>query len=101
MTAPQKLTTIGLNCFKYSLIIGTALFILYVIKHNEALAIIGFFYLLLALVVNSIILLMLLASALLETLDRARKFQTIGLMLVNIPIATFYLWLLTELPLLF
>lgn len=76
-----------------SFIIGTIFFGLF-IAGNEEMLIYGFFYVVIAAIINFVILLLLIAVSFAN-----KKYQTIillrtSLMLVNIPVAVLYLYLI-------
>ena len=92
---------IAKGCFVYSLIIGTLIFLSYCISGDNQIAIIGFFYLHAAVVINITMLFILLLLLITEITNRLEFVKAIGLLLVNIPIAFFYLWVVSEFPQLF
>ena len=88
----------AIYCFKYSLIIGTLIFLSYYISGINGIEVIGFFYLCAAVVINCIVLLILLLSLISATTNRSEIVKAMGLLLVNIPIAFLYFWVVTAFP---
>lgn len=78
-----------------SFALGTFLFLAYSFTKNDAFAITGFYYLLFIIPVNLLVLLALIIAALAKKDRLAEHLKTIGLMLLNIPIAWSYFNLLT------
>lgn len=74
-----------------SFIIGTLLFITYILSNASILLLIGFYYVMIAFILNLIILLILLTTALSDRDNYIEYFKAIGLMLLNIPASFLYL----------
>lgn len=78
-----------------SFLIGTFLFLTYLITNNSGFLPIGFYYLIIIIPLNLTVLLVVIASVLFRR-DKYREYlKTIGLMLLNIPIAWLYFNILT------
>lgn len=79
-----------------SFIIGTILFVLQL--YNEALGLIyfGFIFIIIAVIINTISLLILIFSILGYTEQKLELLKTIGIVLLNIPIAFLYFYILIE-----
>ncbi|MFN0256580.1 hypothetical protein [Pedobacter ureilyticus] len=77
-----------------SFAIGTLLFLTFIITKYGILAYLGFYYLIVIIPVNILVLLIIIASAFLNKERWIEHLKTIGLMLLNIPIAWLYLILL-------
>ncbi len=74
----------------YSLIIGTILFLSFIILRIEYIAVVGYLFLIAAVVTNIIIAFILFVQAITIRNDTSKNLGTIGLMLCNIPIAYLY-----------
>ncbi|MGV3545947.1 MAG: hypothetical protein ACO1N4_02710 [Pedobacter sp.] len=74
-----------------SFVIGTLLFLTFIITNHAALAYLGFYYLLVIIPVNMLVLLIIIATAFLNKERWIEHLKTMGLMLLNIPIAWLYL----------
>lgn len=85
-------------CFKYSLIIGTLFFLTFCLTKNTTVLIFGFFYLCIALAINVIFFFVLLIIFISIPENRSETIMTMGLLLINIPIAWFYYWVIAEYP---
>lgn len=85
---------VGRKSAIWSFSIGTFLFLAYCITNSSFLLPIGLFYLFLAIVYNIIILLIVIVAAFLKRDMFIEHLKTIGLMLLNIPVAFLYLNLL-------
>ena len=73
---------------------GTALFVSYSIFQIETLIQLGFIYVLTVFCLNGLFLLMLIISALLSKEERTEKVYAMIMIVLNIPIALLYLYLL-------
>jgi hypothetical protein len=73
---------------------GTLIFITYCMFQKKPIMELGFLYVLTAFCLNGLFLFMLTISAILSKEDRTEKIYAIILMLLNIPIALLYLYLL-------
>jgi len=87
---------LAIHCFKYSLIIGTIIFLSFCIIRDERIAMFGFAYLCFAVIINLLILFTLLVAIVTDAKNRIDIAKSMGLILLNIPIALFYFWVLTE-----
>ena len=78
----------------YSFLIGSLFFLLHLVLRSwylyEQLVILGYLYLVLAFFVNVLFVCVLFINMLLDKEMRMKLIQTIGIMLLNIPIAYFY-----------
>ena len=93
----QQITTTGKVCAKYSFFIGSGLFLLFCLTRFDPLLMIGLYYLALALLINSMIFLLLIFMTLLQPRAYRELLITAGVMLVNLPIAYLYFYLVTKL----
>lgn len=91
-----SLTKLSMYLFKYSLIIGTAIFLVYLFSQNTEVIIFGFVYLCLATVLNLMLFLSLLIMVLSDAKSRIENLKSMGLLIINIPIAILYFFFLTE-----
>lgn len=90
------ITTIARQCARYSLIIGTLIFMLFAITGLEFFVITGFIFVLSCIAINELTLLILLLY-LINTPQHAEKIiRSILLILLNIPIAILFGWLTTQ-----
>lgn len=96
-----SLTKLSMYLFKYSLIIGTAIFLFYLFSQNTEVMIFGFVYLCLATAINLMLFLSLLIMVLTDAKSRIENLKSMGLLLINIPIAILYFFFLTEYPQIF
>jgi hypothetical protein len=96
-----SLTKLSMYLFKYSLIIGTAIFLIYLFSQNTEVIIFGFVYLCLATVLNLMLFLSLLIMVLTDAKSRIETLKSMGLLLINIPIAILYFFILLEYPQIF
>ncbi len=87
---------LGIGCFKYSFLIGTSLFLAFCFTKSDILLPIGLFYTVTAVFINSITLLILFISFITAKEKDFALARTAGLMLLNIPIAITYFWMLSE-----
>lgn len=85
---------IGKQSAIWSFSVGTFLFLAYCITNSSIFLPIGLCFLLLAIVYNIIILLIVMVAAFLKRDMFLEHLKTIGLMLLNIPVAFLYLNLL-------
>lgn len=93
----NKSVKLAIFCFKYSLIIGTLFFLSFCITRYGTLAFYGLIYTCVATVINLIVLLILLFTLSSNRVSRLQAFKSIGLLLVNIPIAFLYFWIILSL----
>ena len=77
-----------------SFAIGTLLFLALIITKYSTIAYVGFYYLIIIIPVNILVLLIIIATAFLNKERWIEHLKTMGLMLLNIPIAWLYLILL-------
>ncbi|MGH2664330.1 hypothetical protein [Flavobacterium sp.] len=75
----------------FSFLIGTVLFLLFIIIPSQNLLIIGFLYVATAVFINLIILISLIGQLLFIPLERTENTIRILILLSNIPIAILYL----------
>ncbi len=76
-----------------SFIIGTIFLLSYIILRDLNIAILGFYYLIIATTINLIISLIFLVLAFYNTNKKRKYLKTILVMLINIPIATAYFFI--------
>jgi LIVCS family branched-chain amino acid:cation transporter len=88
---PLKL---GKYTFLTSLAIGTYLFAGFVLTKNDAFAICGYLYLVVAIFANFLIFMLLFFYGIAVEEKRRECFIGSGLILLNIPIAALYFWIL-------
>lgn len=81
------------RCARISLLVGICIFLAFAISKAEELMIVGFFFILLACLTNGFILLALILHLLGPKFNYKQIFHTIIIMLSNIPIAIFFVWL--------
>lgn len=93
-----SLVKLSMYLFKYSLIIGTIFFLLYLFSQNTEIIIFGFVYLCIATALNLMLFLSLLIIVLTDARSRIETLKSMGLLLINIPIAILYFLILTEYP---
>ena len=91
----NHLNEIGLTITVFSFAIGTILlaFFLYFGESNILLEF-GFVFIIVAFVINTIILTVLFGSAMLNPKHRLETLKTCGIMLLNIPLVIFYIYLI-------
>lgn len=94
----HEIIKLAIYCFKYSLIIGTIFFLSFLVTGNTAIALFGLFYLCLATAVNLFALLLLLITLITIPENRTAILKTMGLVVLNLPIAYFYLWVIATFP---
>ena len=88
----NKFNKTGIYTALISIIIGTLFLIVYVVTGNDDIAFYGFIYLISAFIINAFIALILLFIAIPENQkNRIKIIKTIGVMLLNIPIAYLYI----------
>ncbi|MFK7812524.1 MAG: hypothetical protein AB8B59_08520 [Maribacter sp.] len=73
-----------------SFLIGSILLLFFKITDDFMLAVIGYYYVILAAVFNGFIVFLLLINSMLHLKDFKEHLISIGLVLLNIPIANFY-----------
>jgi hypothetical protein len=78
-----------------SFIIGTIFLLSYMILRDLDIAILGFYYLIAATIINLIISLIFLVLAFYNINKKRKYLKTIFVMLINIPIATAYFFIVT------
>lgn len=93
----EQNTAIGVNAAKYSFLIGTALLIIYCTTKYEPLIPLGLLYVILAMIVNSIMLLIMLIMIIIYPKYYHKLLKTAAIILLNLPIAYLYFWIVTEL----
>lgn len=77
----------------FSFVIGSIILILYYLTENYILFNIGLFYVFFAFVVNSIFLIRLITKLFSNEFDKKQLWISIGIMVLNIPIAILYTFL--------
>lgn len=93
-----ELTNLAKGIAKYSFLIGTAIFLIYCASRIDDLIYLGFLYLVIALILNLFILLILITAIIAYPKQYLELLRTATIILLNLPIATFYLWVVTEVP---
>ncbi|RZK76832.1 MAG: hypothetical protein EOO92_13990 [Pedobacter sp.] len=91
-----RLKNAGRFCAKYSFILGSVIALLYCITGALALQITGAIFAVIAVVVNLIVFAVLFINILIYPQHYIEIGKTMILMLLNIPVAVFYLWLSQE-----
>ena len=81
-----------------SFLIGTILLLSQLILRRDQIVTLGIFYVLIAIVLNGITLLGLLVNSVVNRHYRKENLSTIGLFLLNIPIACGYLCMIINTP---
>ena len=77
-----------------SFIIGTLLLVLFLFfKQEESLIMLGFYYVIGAFIINTFVLLSLLTRLILNSENRIELLKAIGIILINIPIAIGYFFI--------
>ena len=84
----RSLNDIGKWIAIFSFIIGTILLLCFYFFDNDNIFLIGYLYILFAIIVNLIILIFLVINN-----SKGKNLKTIGLILLNIPIAYFYFYI--------
>lgn len=87
---------ISINCFKYSFILGTLIYASYIITRNSDLIFFGFIYLVLAVIINIVMLATLLITLIALPENRLKTLKTIGVLIINMPVAYLYYWSLSS-----
>lgn len=93
----RKAIRTAIFSFKYSLIIGTLLFLSYFVFKEGQILLLGLGYIGIAVIINLIVLFILLINLITATENRSEILKAMCLLLLNIPIAYFYFWVLTNL----
>ena len=73
-----------------SFFIGSLIFLLWVFSFEYFLVEAGMFYIVIAAIINSLFLLVLVGHIVMYETNRANKLKTVGLLLLNIPVAVLY-----------
>ncbi|MEG0928410.1 MULTISPECIES: hypothetical protein [Chryseobacterium] len=89
-----KFSLTGKYTFLISFVLGTLLFLTFLIVRNEFLLLLGFAYVMIAIIVNLIILLYELGIYLNDISEKKASGNSALLLLLNIPIASIYLLIL-------
>jgi heme exporter protein D len=87
---------IGKYTFFTSLAVGTYLLVGFALTENDLFVTGGIFYLPIAFSVNLLILISLLVFSILWKKKRKECFIGIGFLLINIPVAVFYFWVIIK-----
>lgn len=90
------MTVAGKVCAKYSFFIGSGLFLLFCLTRLDLLLMAGLYYLVLALLINSVIFLLLVFMTFLQPKDYRELLTTAIIMLLNLPIAYLYYYLVMK-----
>jgi len=91
-----RLKTAGRFCAKYSFIIGSLIAVLFCVTGALAFQITGAIFAALAFCINMIVFAVLFINILIYPKHYIEIGKTMILMLLNIPVAIFYLWLSQE-----
>ena len=91
----------GKQCAKFSFIVGTVILLLYLITKSDELIMFGCFYLIVACCINALLLILILFLLVSNPKSYREILITIGIIMLNIPIALFYLWVFEHSNLLF
>jgi len=86
----KKFNQVGLKTAIASFGIGTLFLLSYAISNIEGIAVFGYFYLIAAIFINLIIAVTLFFLSVYKQENRSKNLKTIGIMLLNIPIAYLY-----------
>ncbi len=86
----KNLNKIGINTAKYSFIIGTLFLLTYAITKYDMIAVFGYYYLITAIFFNIAIVLYLIIKTIINKSELITNLKTIGVILLNIPIAYLY-----------
>jgi hypothetical protein len=86
---------IGKQCALLSFIIGTFLFMIFILDQSILLLKTGIIYLVISLFINVFILIHLIYLAIFNSKERKDLAQTCGILLLNIPIIIGYIYLIT------
>ncbi len=78
-----------------SFLIGTIFLLSYIISRDLTIAVLGFYYLIIATIINLIALIIFLILAFNNPKNKNKYLKTILVMLINIPIATIYYFIVT------
>lgn len=92
MTTEQYIKT-GKACALISLLCGTIIFGVYLLTSSTALLFIGYAFIVLAGLTNLVMLFAILLRAGTDKRNRNRLLKTAALMLINIPVAFVYCWI--------
>ena len=88
----EKYIKLGKGIALFSFLIGTLIFGLYFSTSNSDLIFTGYGFITIAGVVNLIALISLLTRSNSDLINRKKLLKTIGIMLINIPIMFFFIW---------
>lgn len=84
------------NCAIFSFSIGTVIFLLYLFSKNEKAIIFGLYYTFFAIVLNFILFIFNTLCALFSKNNWKNYLINSGILLLNIPVASLYLYLVLE-----
>tara|TARA_B110000211_G_C13892850_1_gene470363 strand:+ start:242 stop:799 length:558 start_codon:yes stop_codon:yes gene_type:complete len=76
-----------------SFIVGTLIFGLYYLTSEMNILFVGAFYIIIAVIVNFLVLISIVIRAIKESKNRTKLLKTSGLLLLNIPVLIFYVWI--------
>ncbi|MEM7163542.1 MAG: hypothetical protein AAF487_14010 [Bacteroidota bacterium] len=79
-----------------SFLLGTLIFATFAVSRESGIAIIGLYYLMIAFTVNMIMLLILLILCVVEKHQLKSHLRSIGILVINIPVAIIYFVLFTH-----
>ncbi|WP_375559288.1 hypothetical protein ACE193_16315 [Bernardetia sp. OM2101] len=88
-----KLIQTGRAIAILSLLIGTAIFVVYYLTSTDFLLLIGYVFIVLSAITNSIFLILILIQYSKKESHKFPLFITAGIILLNIPVLLFYSWI--------
>lgn len=92
----QEIKKISYKCAIISFGLGTFLLLLFILTKVDNVAILGYFYVVLAFTINTILFFFNLLCAFFTKNYRNKFLINSGILLINVPIALFYLYLMVE-----
>jgi len=88
----EKYINLGKGTAIISFLIGALIFGIYFLTSNSDLLFIGYGFIVLAGITNLIILIAILAKSNSDSTNRKKLLKTSGLMLINLPIMSLFIW---------
>lgn len=92
----KDLSNFGKIVALLSFLIGSILLILYIYFKSQQLITIGIYYIIIAFWINIILLVVLIIASIINSFHRKNLLKTCGIVLLNIPIAILYFYLLIQ-----
>lgn len=92
----QDMKKICVNCAIFSFSIGTLIFLLYLFSKNDKAIIFGLYFTLFAIVLNTMLFTINTFCAIFSNKYRKNYLINSGILLINIPIASLYLYSVLE-----